>query len=226
MYVFPDRYYVKNKRGRIVNAPYVDCSYKYAGGGLLSTVEDLARFGNAMLYSYQNTTMNDKTTDKTMQNITELDRTTQGNNKSDKTMVQTRNKTAPGYLKSHTMEAIWTPVPNTQAGWAGTAQDAGYGMGWAVIPKKERSGTVPSQNFYVSHTGGAIGASSVLLVLPSLVDNSNQSNLPGVHTDLTGSGHGVAQRAPQGVVVAMITNMQAVGLNATALKIAKLFQTT
>ncbi len=202
MHVFLYRYYVKNKRGRIVNAPYVDCSYKYAGGGLLSTVEDLTRFGNAMLYSYQNTT------------------------RQDKTMVQTGDKITPGYLKSHTMDAIWTLVPNTQAGWAGTAQDAGYGMGWAVIPKKERSGTVPNQNFYVSHTGGAIGASSVLLVLPSHVDNRNQSNLPGVHTNLTGSGHGVAQPAPQGVVVAMITNMQAVGLNATALKIAKLFQTT
>ncbi len=207
---------MKNKRGRIVNAPYVDCSYKYAGGGLLSTVEDLTRFGNAMLYSYQNTTM-----DRTM-----LDTTTQGNTKNDKIMVQTGDKITPGYLKSHTMDAIWTPVPNTQAGWAGSAQDAGYGMGWAVIPKKERSGTVPSQNFYVSHTGGAIGASSVLLVLPTQVDNRNQSNLPGSYTDLTGSGHGVAQPAPQGVVVAMITNMQAVGLNATALKIAKLFQTS
>ncbi len=35
--------------GKIVHAPYVDNSYKWAGGGFLSTTEDLVRFGNAML---------------------------------------------------------------------------------------------------------------------------------------------------------------------------------
>jgi hypothetical protein len=36
-----------------VNAASVDNSYKWAGGGFLSTVGDLVGFGNAMLYSYQ-----------------------------------------------------------------------------------------------------------------------------------------------------------------------------
>jgi CubicO group peptidase (beta-lactamase class C family) len=31
------------------NAPYVDNSYKWAGGGFLSTTEDLARFGRKLL---------------------------------------------------------------------------------------------------------------------------------------------------------------------------------
>lgn len=31
----------------------VDNSYKWAGGGFLSTAEDLVKFGNAMLYSFQ-----------------------------------------------------------------------------------------------------------------------------------------------------------------------------
>ncbi len=35
--------------GRMLNAPYVDNSYKWAGGGFLSTSEDLARFGDAIL---------------------------------------------------------------------------------------------------------------------------------------------------------------------------------
>jgi CubicO group peptidase (beta-lactamase class C family) len=35
--------------GGIVNAPYVDNSYKWAGGGFLSTTEDLARFAQALL---------------------------------------------------------------------------------------------------------------------------------------------------------------------------------
>ncbi len=35
--------------GGVVNAPFVDNSYKWAGGGFLSTTEDLVRFGQAML---------------------------------------------------------------------------------------------------------------------------------------------------------------------------------
>lgn len=41
-------YYDMNK-GKIINAPYVDNSYKWAGGGFISTSEDLVKFGNAML---------------------------------------------------------------------------------------------------------------------------------------------------------------------------------
>ncbi len=42
------RGYVRNERGLLVNVRYVDPSYKYAGGGMLSTVEDLVRFGQAL----------------------------------------------------------------------------------------------------------------------------------------------------------------------------------
>lgn len=37
--------------GKVVHAPYVDNSYKWAGGGFLSTTEDLVRFGNGILYN-------------------------------------------------------------------------------------------------------------------------------------------------------------------------------
>jgi len=43
------RYYELAKDGREENAPYVDNSYKWAGGGFLSTAEDLVRFGSAMM---------------------------------------------------------------------------------------------------------------------------------------------------------------------------------
>jgi serine beta-lactamase-like protein LACTB, mitochondrial len=43
------RFYELPKDGSVENAPYVDNSYKWAGGGFLSTAEDLTRFGSAML---------------------------------------------------------------------------------------------------------------------------------------------------------------------------------
>jgi CubicO group peptidase (beta-lactamase class C family) len=39
--------FYEEEDGDIVNAPYVDNSYKWAGGGYLSTPEDLVRFGQA-----------------------------------------------------------------------------------------------------------------------------------------------------------------------------------
>ena len=40
------RFYVLSSDGDVLNAPYVDNSYKWAGGGFLSTPEDLLRFAN------------------------------------------------------------------------------------------------------------------------------------------------------------------------------------
>ncbi|MGD2123663.1 MAG: serine hydrolase domain-containing protein [Gemmatimonadota bacterium] len=40
-------FYEQERGGGIVNAPYVDNSYKWAGGGFLSTPEDLVRFAQA-----------------------------------------------------------------------------------------------------------------------------------------------------------------------------------
>ena len=42
-------YYVRNEAGQVVNAPFVNNSYKWAGGGFLSTTEDVLRFANAHL---------------------------------------------------------------------------------------------------------------------------------------------------------------------------------
>jgi CubicO group peptidase (beta-lactamase class C family) len=44
------RFYEREKDGPIVNAAYVDSSYKWAGGGFLSTPEDLVRFGSLLLH--------------------------------------------------------------------------------------------------------------------------------------------------------------------------------
>lgn len=42
-------FYDRSEDGVVTNAPYVDNSYKWAGGGYLSTPEDLVRFANAHL---------------------------------------------------------------------------------------------------------------------------------------------------------------------------------
>ena len=43
------RFYILSDAGEVLNAPYVDNSYKWAGGGFLSTPEDLLRFANGHL---------------------------------------------------------------------------------------------------------------------------------------------------------------------------------
>lgn len=49
--IIPDRtrFYVADSTGQVVNAPYVDNSYKWAGGGFLSTPEDMLVFANGHL---------------------------------------------------------------------------------------------------------------------------------------------------------------------------------
>lgn len=174
-YWFLHRCYHLNKRGRVVNCPYVDISYKWAGGGFLSTVGDLLLFGNALLYSYQVAHLKD------MEGL------------------------LPGFLKPKSAKELWTPVDKTEATWD---NDGLYGQGWLVVEKLQKYGQCRKRRHYVSHTGGAVGASSVLLVLPS--DEMDQRQ-------------GRTLYLPQGVVVTIITNMQSVGLNSTALKIAHQF---
>ncbi|KAJ0069493.1 hypothetical protein NL108_008283 [Boleophthalmus pectinirostris] len=168
------RYYHLNKNGRVVNCPYVDNSYKWAGGGFLSTAGDLLRFGNALLYSYQITQLKD----------------TEG--------------MLPGFLKPHTARELWTPVKNTEVSWD---KDGQYAQAWLVVEEEQKYGQCRKRRHYVSHTGGAVGASSVLLVLPA----ERLEQCEG------------KKQLPQGVVVTVIMNMQSVGLNRTALAIAHEF---
>ncbi|XP_055365428.1 serine beta-lactamase-like protein LACTB, mitochondrial isoform X2 [Betta splendens] len=169
------RFYHLNKRGRVVNCPYVDNSYKWAGGGFLSTAGDLLLFGNALLYSYQVAHIKDT------------------------------ESFLPGFLKPQTVIDLWAPVDGTDPGWD---KDGAYAQGWLVVEKLQKYGECRKRRHYVSHTGGAVGASSVLLVLPC------EEMCPS---------RGQAPVLPQGVVVTIITNMQSVGLNNTALKIAQAF---
>ncbi|XP_075064476.1 serine beta-lactamase-like protein LACTB, mitochondrial [Mixophyes fleayi] len=158
------RFYNFSDKKRLVNSPYVDNSYKWAGGGFLSTVNDLLMFGNVLLYSYQ---------------------------------AQGTATVLPGYLKPDTISMVWRQVPNTEMSWD---KDGKYAMGWGTVERKQVCGLCKHQKHYISHTGGAVGASSVILILP-------EEDSP-------------TQTPPKGVVVTIIANMQSTGLNSTALKIA------
>ena len=68
-------FYEVTNAGKVVDAPFVDNSYKWAGGGFIGTSEDLVKFGNALLGDeYLNQTSKDefitsqKTTDGKLTN--------------------------------------------------------------------------------------------------------------------------------------------------------------
>lgn len=129
------KYYSRNGNlGRLLNAPSVDLSCKWAGGGLLSRTDDLLQLANVLLHSYK------------------------GRENS--------------FLKSETVKSMWTPVVPVRQGYES------YGLGFFVgsdnythDPNLELADFDPRPKaapykFYVYHPGGAVGASSMLLILP------------------------------------------------------------
>ena len=215
------KYYVRDEHHRLKNAPYVDNSYKWAGGGFLSNVGDLVKFGNAMLYSYQQKNgeqkkpestaklpdvvpkppetkteevqpINPKTPESPLPKIEEtppedpdINPETEDLKSAPKAKTiehssgltnvvytpgpfSSVNKSPsppirylPGYLKSSTMAELWKPQVGANLKWGG--DDLVYGLGWAVRQRKKNYGFCLDHQHYVSHTGGAIGASSVLV---------------------------------------------------------------
>ncbi|CAB4008947.1 Hypothetical predicted protein, partial [Paramuricea clavata] len=175
----PLGHYVRNEKGQLMNTPYVDNCYKWAGGGFISTTEDLIKFGNAMLYSSQIGEFQGKSKDSLLS----------------------------GILSPESMRLSWTTVENTEDK---VSKHWGYGLGWAILPEKHERGCCRDQQKAIAHSGGAVGASSILLILP----NSVNKNLFDVTQE---------SPLPNGVVVAILVNMGSVSLRRPALKIAQLF---
>ncbi|CAB3373142.1 Hypothetical predicted protein [Cloeon dipterum] len=165
-------YYLTKKNGRLANVPFSDNSYKWAGGGFVSTVGDLLKFGNAMLYSYQ-----------WQPNTTETSATDQ------KVSVP---GLPPGFLNPETVREMWTVVPVTkQKNKSQRYRENGYGLGWQVVPFVAEYGT----------TGGG-----------------DVQPFSAFHTDCSGS------TPPRGICVAILMNMQNVGLAGVADDIARIFE--
>jgi serine beta-lactamase-like protein LACTB len=130
------RYYCRRAvTENIRNVAYVDLSYKWAGGGMISNVNDLLVFGNTLLQCRQ---------------------TKPGSALSNNQI-----------LKAETIRELWTPVTATNK--KGTF----YGLGWQIATEKPSSvneSTIPA---HIYHTGGAVGATSVLLLIPCSNNCSN-----------------------------------------------------
>lgn len=103
------RFYTRNEEGLLLNAPFVNNSYKWAGGGFLSTPIDVVRFGIAHL--------------------------------------------ASTFLDETAKELLFTEQLTN------TGEPTGYAFGWNVELHAD-------DLRYFSHSGGAIGGTSLLVIQP------------------------------------------------------------
>jgi serine beta-lactamase-like protein LACTB len=161
------RYYCRRSLAEgLRNVAYVDLSYKWAGGGILSTVNDLLIFANTLLHCRQTKSVDSQSTKQ--------------------------------LLKTETIREIWSPIVDTNK------KNTSYGLGWMIVKEQPSSVDEFSIPSHIYHTGGAVGATSILLIIPC----SNNCSNPRC-----------------GICVAILTNLQrASEIYQTALDIALLFR--
>lgn len=184
------KHYVRLE-GMLKNTPYVDLSYKWAGGGYLSNAEDLARFGNAVLGCWQ----------RSQTGATESDAG------SAKCLLEPSTASLMLTPAVQDVRAKKPPTPSS------SSPPIGYGMGWFL--RQPREGLLQGKDypFVFSHTGGAVGGSSVLTIVPQGSQGSRRGDFPGGDTPL-----------PGGVAVAILFNLQGVkGVFELGLQVAEQF---
>ncbi len=137
------KYYMRNEKKRLVNVPCVDNSYKFAGGGLLSTASDLLKFGNRMLVMYQSNREGNFLKSETIANL----------------LWTAQSK--PENAKAKDRELLCKPY-----------ETVSYGLGWFVCFDKD------NKLKYVYHTGGAVGATSCLMIIPDREFDSSEKDTP------------------------------------------------
>ncbi|GMT23678.1 hypothetical protein PFISCL1PPCAC_14975, partial [Pristionchus fissidentatus] len=169
--IIPNRakYYARNSDGLLENTREVDNSYKWAGGGILSTASDLLNFANSILYSHQSS-------------------------------VAPSNLPQP-LLSRQTLSDFWK-------GEISIGKHSLSALGWmrVNVPEGGSVGGAPetrSRGGYWYHTGGAVGASSALLIQPS---------------------KGEGEAVPKGVCVAILVNIQACSVLNLAEELAEIFR--
>ncbi len=124
------RYYCRDKEHKLKNAAHVDNSYKWAGGGFLSTAGDLVQFGNAMLYSFQQQQQSPEGAKEVVFKPGPFNAVNQLSSGSDK---DRKLEALPGYLKPETMAKMWEPLVKVNKPDS-LNPSASYGLGWFVMP--------------------------------------------------------------------------------------------
>lgn len=141
------------------------------------------------------------------------------------------NNTTIGHkciLEPNTIAMMWTPIVFPYKSKPGL----GYGIGWLLKQADVNTAGGREQLFYAAHSGGSVGASSILVVMPSKTGNTTMTVKDAVteqpkkieemkfaeydqlkEQDKCGFAseyvNGVHMR-PSGVVVAVLFNLQEV----------------
>jgi len=200
--LLPSRHYVQNQKGYLKNTPYVDNSYKWAGGGFISNAKDLVRFGNALLACYQLSSISPAQkviSDDPLQSL-----------------ASQEERIFKGVLDPETVVEMWKPVA-TDIKFTSRDPVLSYGMGWFLQAGDTEVVGGKAKPFCVGHTGGAVGATGVLLIVP-------QNPQPGEDEVSTLNALSAETIEPRGVVVAVIFNLQEVkGMFSLGVQIAEEF---
>ena len=225
-----NRHYTRSKDGLLKNTPYVDISYKWAGGGFISTAEDLTRFGNALLTCYQ---MNRRPSDDANGPPSKPHPVAPSGKEQQLVGAKLDDDTATRkcILEHDTVSMMWRPVVSPDK----SKPELSYGMGWVVREGDE--GTVGGRErpFYAAHSGGAVGASSILVIMPSTSVGSNNcyetSSSQSSSTQTSAEDRSERRRGrvdvPRGVVVAVLFNLQEVkNVTSLGVEIAEEFLST
>lgn len=109
-----------------------------------------------------------------------------------------------GILKSSTVQTLWAPVTKTN----NPKSKYEYALGWYVTPCENID---TDDKYIIQHTGGAVGCSSVLCILP----NKRPVEVSSKVTSAEDCNDG-----PEGIAIVLIVNMESVGLLKTAEKLA------
>ena len=143
----------------------------------MSTSDDLVKFGNALLLSY-----NEWQRQEHLQDVNSSEKSKETSNSRTTDCVntdehQSTNRHTGRYiLKPATVAMMWQPiVPVTKGVIKGAIGRICSAMGW-FVEKEESSVNGGRQRLLtVSHTGGAIGCSSVLTIIPGTGGMCNMS---------------------------------------------------
>ena len=184
----------------------------------MSNAEDLAKFGNALLTCYQ------------PQSASAPNIASCPTPDSVKLHNVGDTKSHGCILESATISMMWTPVVSPYK----SEPHVSYAMGWLV--REGSTGIVggKDQPFYAAHSGGTVGASSILVVMPSRKSTPNSilseskltENLSLCSNQLQDVDECdyVSKRVPRGVVVAVLFNLQEVnGVFSLGVQIAEEF---